>query len=84
MRTETGPLLVDRRSGSLRVAQSDESAVQGIDGLSMPEWGVGRLLLGKDDILRALPEGEGESELAQILGVLVSDQQPFFTLTDAV
>ncbi len=84
VRTETGPLLVNRRSGSLRVAQSDESAVQGIDGLSMPEWGVGRLLLGKDDILRALPEGEGESELAQILGVLVSDQQPFFTLTDAV
>jgi predicted N-acetyltransferase YhbS len=84
--TDTELIQFSKRSGTgvwLREQDLDGEG-EGEFKLSIPEWGMGRMLLGQDDVLKTLNEGEIDSIDGQVLRAAVRSPKPTFTLTDAI
>ena len=85
IRTESDTLHLSRETGEIRLYRLGGEAVQAPTGsLSMPEWGVGRMLLGQVDILKVLKQVSDETDLDRALRSLFTSLPPSFVLADAI
>jgi len=84
--TDTELIQFSRRSGTgvwLREQDTDGEG-EGEFRLSIPEWGMGRMLLGQDDVLKTLKASGIDSIGGRVLRAAVRSPKPVFTLTDAI
>jgi putative acetyltransferase len=86
IQTESSCIHVCRESGSLELRNINEgqSAVASSGSIRIPEWGVGRSLMGQDDLIRALESSETSTDLDLALGALFRSPLPEFLLSDAI
>ncbi len=85
IRTESGSIHLSRESGEIKFHRTGAGAFEAPDGsISMPEWGIGRLLLGQADILSALKKGTEATDLDRALDALFKSPPPSFLLADAL
>jgi predicted N-acetyltransferase YhbS len=85
IRTESDALHLSRETGKIRFCRLRGEAAQAPTGtLTIPEWGVGRMLLGQDDVLKALEQSPDKTDLDRALKSLFTSDPPSFVLADAI
>ena len=85
IRMEQGSILLDRQTGSLRIGrESEQLELEMLTRLDMPEWGVGRMLLGQDDVVRASNRSGDNDVLIRVMRAICGDERPVFMLSDAI
>jgi hypothetical protein len=81
IRTESDALHLSRETGKIRFCRLRGEAAQAPTGtLTIPEWGVGRMLLGQDDVLKALEQSPDKTDLDRALKSLFTSDPPSFVL----
>ncbi len=82
--TDTELIQFSKRSGTGVWLREQEPDGEGEFRLSIPEWGMGRMLLGQDDVIKTLNVDGIDSIDGQVLRAAVRSPKPTFTLTDAI
>lgn len=85
LRTPRASLVLGVRSGALDVRLVREAEEKpDSEGLTLPEWGLGRLMLGCDDVLAAVEKAGSPESLRSAMACLFPPHPPTFTLSDAI
>lgn len=83
--TESDHIQITRQDGRLRIARVKGDRVEAPSGsIQMPMWGVGRTLLGQDDLVRATARSGGDTDLDAVFAALCGPGRPSFCLSDAI
>jgi len=85
MTTESTTFVLDRQSGALQIDGIPKGQSTGQDGdITIPDWGIARLLLGKDDLRRAAAASDAGSVLDRVLYAISQNDPPSFNLADGI